>query len=84
MPILRITENSKSTRRRKHENDEENEDEVLTCFALVTRSFRGNIIKMPRRRAIAMLMITWPMMIMLMMSMFSYVCDVLDTNIQDI
>ena len=66
-------------RRTKHENDEGNEDKVRTCLALVTRSFRGNIIKMPRRRAIAMLMITWRMM----MIMFLYVYDVLDSNIQE-
>ena len=37
------------------------EDKVWTCFALVTRSFSGKMMKMPRRRAIAMLMITCSM-----------------------
>ena len=40
------------------------EDKVWTCLALVTRSLRGKMMKMPRRRAIAMLMITWYMRMM--------------------
>ena len=39
-------------------------DKAWTCLALVTRSLRGKMMKIPRRRAMAMLMITWYMRMM--------------------
>ena len=48
----------------KNNDDFDVEDKAWTCLALGTRSLRGKMMKMPRRRAMAMLMITWYMRMM--------------------
>ena len=53
------------TKRMFAKNDDDDDgDKAWTCLALVTRSLRGKMMKMPRSRAIAMLMITWYMRMM--------------------
>ena len=46
------------------DDDDDDGDKAWTCLALVTRSLRGKMMKIPRRRAMAMLMITWYMRMM--------------------